>query len=241
LLNLPKQTITQYGRFQVLDAVTQGREIRELIESGKYIGWDDPRLVTLRALRRRGIVKETYYELLKHIGISKKSATLDFNMIASINRKIIDQIANRYSCVFNPIRLKIKNSPKINEIKVKIHPLKEEERTIKVNNEIYISKEDFDTSKGKEVRLMNLYNIRIINEKEAEFMDDNQKNIPKINWVSEGINVKIMMPNAEVIEGFAEKAVEKLKVNDLIQFERFGFLRVDEINDNKIVFWFSHK
>ncbi len=241
LLNLPKQTITQYGRFQVLDAVTQGREIRELIESGKYIGWDDPRLVTLRALKRRGIVKETYYELLKHIGISKKSATLDFNMIASINRKIIDPIADRYSCVFNPIKLKIKNNPKISEIKVKIHPLKEEERTIKINNEVYISKEDFNANIGKEVRLMNLYNIKIINEKEAEFLDDNQKNIPKINWVSEGINVKIMMPDAEMIEGFSEKAVEKLKVNDLIQFERFGFLRVDEIKKDKIVFWFSHK
>jgi glutamyl-tRNA synthetase len=162
-------------------------------------------------------------------------------MIASINRKIIDPIADRYSCVFNPIKLKIKNNPKISEIKVKIHPLKEEERTIKINNEVYISKEDFNANIGKEVRLMNLYNIKIINEKEAEFLDDNQKNIPKINWVSEGINVKIMMPDAEMIEGFSEKAVEKLKVNDLIQFERFGFLRVDEIKKDKIVFWFSHK
>jgi len=74
-LNLPKQTIVQYGRFQVIGATTQGREIRELISSGKYIGWDDPRLVTLRALKRRGIVKETYYELLNHIGISKNQLT----------------------------------------------------------------------------------------------------------------------------------------------------------------------
>lgn len=241
LLNLPKQTIVQYGRFQVLDAITQGREIRELINSGEYIGWDDPRLVTLRALKRRGIVKETYYELLNHIGISKKSANLDFNMIASINRKIIDPIANRYSCVFNPIKLKIKNIPKIKEIKIKIHPLKEQERIIKINDEVYISKEDFEINKGKEVRLMNLYNIKIINEKEAEFIDDKQKNIPKINWVSNGLNVDIMMPDSKIIKGFAEEAVTSLKVDDLIQFERFGFLRVDEKNKNKIVFWFSHK
>lgn len=240
LLNLPKQTIVQYGRFQVMDATTQGREIRELISSGKYIGWDDPRLVTLRALKRRGIVKETYYELLTHLGISKKSANLDFDMIASINRKIIDPIANRYSCVFNPVKLKIKNFPKIKEIEVKIHPLKQDKRKISLDDTLFISKEDFESYKGKEVRLMNLFNIKILNEKEAEFIGEEQKNIPKINWVSQGVDVDIMMPDATLKQGFADRAIQNLKVDDLIQFERFGFLRLDNSNKGKLTFWFCH-
>lgn len=245
LLGLPKQTIAQYGRFQVIGATTQGREIREAIASGGYIGWDDPRLVTLKALKRRGIVKETYYELLTHVGIAKKSAHLDFDMIAAINRRIIDPKAVRYSCIFNPVELKIKNAPKIKETKVKLHPLEEKERKVKLGDKIFISQQDFNENKGKELRLMHLYNIKLGKKASdpAEFVDEEKKQIQKINWVSEGVEVDIMMPDATHLKGFAEKAIESLKEGDIIQFERFGFVRADKIDkkNKKYDFWFAHK
>ncbi|MBW3016790.1 glutamate--tRNA ligase, partial [Candidatus Woesearchaeota archaeon] len=60
LFGYKNPVLRDYGRINIVGAVTQGRDIRKLIEEGKMIGWDDPRLVTIRALRRRGIVKETF-------------------------------------------------------------------------------------------------------------------------------------------------------------------------------------
>src|SRR3989344_2947420 len=102
-LSLPPVIIVQYGRFNVIGAETKGRDIRKRIEAGEYSGWDDPRLVTLKALKRRGITKEVLLELVNHIGLSKKQINIDFNMIAAISRKILDKKAERYYFAANPV------------------------------------------------------------------------------------------------------------------------------------------
>ena len=246
ILGLKKQKIVQYGRFNVIDFTTKGRETRELVESGKLIGWDDPRLVTLRALKRRGIVKETIYELVKQVGLSKHEVNLDFDMIASINRKLIDPIALRYSFIPEPVELEMKNKPEINEVEVQVHPDKKEKRTLKVK-EIYISKEDFKNLRGKEARLLHLFNMKLNakGEGKAEFTSLENKDIPKINWVSENVRARVLMPDGEWLSGLAEKSIEKLKQGELIQFERFGFVRFDKTAEEKgkkvYEFWFGHK
>lgn len=239
LLGLKKQTIVQYGRFNVIESTTKGREIREMIESGEYIGWDDPRLVTLKALKRRGIIKESFYELAKNSGFSRHEVNIDFSMIAAINRKILDKKANRYFFVSNPVQIKIKNLPKIDYVKAKMHPEKEEERKIKVRDEIFVSKEDYESFKGKETRLMSFCNVFL--EKKAEFTSLENKNIQKIQWVGEGIKSRIFMPDATWVSGIAEEAVSKLSPGDIIQFERFGFCRFDRKNKDVYEFWFGHK
>ncbi|MDO8460405.1 MAG: glutamate--tRNA ligase [Nanoarchaeota archaeon] len=243
LLKLNKQTIIQYGRFTVIDTTTKGREIRDLIKSGEYIGWDDPRLVTLKALRRRGITKEALYELTNQMGLSKKQVNLDFDMIAAINRKIIDPIANRYSFVKDPVALKIKNRPNLKTIKVPIHPDKKETRTINVDTEtIFISKEDFKKFKGKEIRLLHLYNIKLGNKDDsADFVSLENKDIPKINWVSKGVQCTILMPDCSLTTGLAEEAIERLKKGKLLQFERLGFARFDNKKKGVYETWFAHK
>ncbi|MBS3168075.1 glutamate--tRNA ligase [Candidatus Woesearchaeota archaeon] len=238
LLGLEKQLIVQYGRFNVLDFTTKGREIRDLVESKTLIGWDDPRLITLRALKRRGITKETIYELINQIGLVKHPVNLDFNMIASINRKIIDPKVDRYSFIQDQIELEIKNQPKIKEINYPIHPDKKETRKVKVEN-LFISSEDFKNLKGKEIRLLHLFNINL--DKKSEFTSLEIKNIPKINWVSKGLKTKILMPDGKWVEGISEESIKNLKIDDLIQFERFGFVRLDRINKSVYEFWFTHK
>lgn len=239
ILKLANQEIVQYGRFNVMDYTTKGREVRELVESGELIGWDDPRLVTLRALKRRGIVKETYYELAKQVGLSKHPVNLTFDMIAAINRKIIDSKADRYSFVANPVEL-VPDKLNIKSVKIPIHPDKDKTRTIKISN-IFVSQEDFNQLKGKETRLLHLCNL-ILNKK-AKFTSVENKDIPKINWVSEGLVTRILMPTGEWTEGLAEESISKLKPGDIIQFERFGFVRFDNFNKSKNLyeFWFAHK
>jgi len=240
LLNLKKQVIIQYGRVNVIGATTKGREIRDLVAGKGYMGWDDPRLVTLLALRRRGILKEAFYELVEQIGISNHQVNLSFDMIAAINRKILDKQADRYSFVENPVKLEIKNFPDIKEIKVKIHPDKKETRLVRIG-EIFISEKDYEANKGKEARLMHLFNIKLRDDNKAEFTSLENKSIARINWVSGFVNARIMMPDATRITGIAELAVKKLKLGSIIQFERFGFARFDKLNEaGEYEFWFAH-
>jgi glutamyl-tRNA synthetase len=241
LLGLKTQKIVQYGRFSVIDFTTQGREIRELVESGQLIGWDDPRLITLKALKRRGIVKEAIYELANTVGLTRHPVNLDFDMIAAINRKIIDPTADRYSFVSNPVELDIMDKPVIKEVEIPVHPDKNEKRKIKVGK-IFISNEDYDNLNGKEIRLLHLYNINLQDKNKASCTSIENKNIQKINWVSNGIKTRILMPsNAEWTEGLAESAIKGLKVGDIIQFERFGFCRFDGKKKGVYEFWFAHK
>jgi glutamyl-tRNA synthetase len=239
ILGLKKQTIIQYGRFNVMNYTTKGREIRELIESHELIGWDDPRLVTLKALKRRGITKEALYELVKQIGLSKHEVNLDFDMIASINRKLIDPVTLRYSFAPNPVKLKISNAPKIKEVEVPIHPDKKGKRKIQVGD-ICISKDDLTKYKGKEVRLLHLYNIKLSGNEKADFTSLENKDIPKINWVSSPLKAQILMPDGKTIEGLAEPSIKNLKKGEIIQFERFGFARFDSKTKDSFKFWFSH-
>ncbi len=241
LLKLKKQDIVQYGRFNVLEFTTKGREIRDLIDSGEYIGWDDPRLITLKALKRRGITKEAIYELTEQVGLSKKQIHIDFDMIAAINRKIIDKTANRYSFVENPIKLEIEKKPNIKSVEIPLHPDKKEKQTVKIND-IYISKKDYEEYRGKEIRLLHLYNIQLDKkEKKANFTSTENKDIPRINWVSNPEKVSILMPNGEKIEGAAESTIKTLKYNEVIQFERFGFVKLDKKAKDQYEFWFTHK
>lgn len=239
LLNLPKQKVVQYGRFNVADFTTKGREIRELIESGEYIGWDDPRLITLKALKRRGITKEAFYELTKQSGLSKKEVNLQFDMIASINRKLIDDDTNRYFFIENPVEIKVENMPDTKSVEIPLHPGKKETKKVKIDK-IFIAKEDFEELKGKEIRLLHLYNIQLDKkEHKATFTSVENKNIPRIQWVSDHIETKVFMPDGKFIEGYAESATKDLKKDEVIQFERFGFVKLDKKSPQ--VFWFSHK
>ena len=238
LLKLKTQVITQYGRINIEGSKSQGREIRELVESGKYTGWDDPRLPTLKALKRRGILKETLYQLAKTVGFSKYQVNMNFDMIAAINRKLIDQTARRFFFIESPVKLEIKNKPPIQEVDVRVHPDSEETRRIKIGNDLYIANKDFLENKDREVRLMHLFNVDL---KKKVFTSEENKEIPRLQWVSDFVKVRIFMDNAEWKEGIAESEIKKVKIGDIIQFERFGFCKLDKKNESgEFEFWFSH-
>jgi glutamyl-tRNA synthetase len=239
LLKLKMPVVREIGRYNITDAETQGRVIREMIEKKEVTGWDDPRLVTVKALRRRGFVPAMFKELAQTVGLSKTGGHIDPTVLAAVNRKIIDASANRYSFVAKPVELKILKKPKVEKIEVAIHPDKAETRKIEIGK-IFISGEDFKTLKGKEVRLLHLYNVDL--GKSVKFTSEENKDIPKINWVSNGVETKILMPDGKWVSGLAEKAIEDLEEGDIIQFERFGFARFDKVGeDESYEFWFAHR
>ncbi len=250
LFNLPKQTIIQYGRFNIRGAITKGREIRELIEKKKVIGWDDPRLVTLRALKRRGIVREAFYELALEVGLSRSETNLDWSLISTINRRILDSKTERYFFIEKPKLITIDNAPEQN-IKLKLHPefQKKGYRNFKTKDKFYITEKDYKEFKDNKLyRLMDCLNFV---KKKNKFLFDSlehekykEKGEAIIHWLpysKDLVDVEILMPDAKVIKGLAEDSVKKLKVDSVIQFERMAFCRLDKKEKDKFIFWFTHK
>jgi|APSaa5957512576_1039674.scaffolds.fasta_scaffold00008_118 glutamyl-tRNA synthetase len=248
LFQLPNPEVKQYARFKIENAVTQGREIRQLIESGNYNGWDDIRLVTLRALKRRGIPKEAYYELAKIIGMSKANSNLDFDVIAAESRKILDNQAERFFFIQDPKAITINNAPN-QTVELDLHPdNKKGGRKFNTNTEFYLAPEDFNKiENGNLIRLMDCLNFKK-QDNQLEFVSTNLEDYKKdgnaiIHWLPKEklIETEILMPDNTTIHGLSENALTKLKVNAVCQFERFGFCRLDSIENNKYKFWFTHK
>lgn len=251
LLRYKLVTVFEYGRFNVRGATTKGREIKQMIDSGEMIGWDDPRLVTLKALQRRGILPETIQELIFDVGLKRDQANIDWTNIASVNRKILDPKANRYFFVDNPVEIEISGAS-VKEAKLNLHPDFHDRgtRTLIADKKFFITKRDFDKLEdGKMYRLMECMNFTKngkfkYNSRDIEIYRKQGKGI--MHWLpaehkSELAEVEVLMPDATKTTGYGEPALKKLKVNDMIQLERFGFCRVDKIEGDKVYFWFTHK
>ena len=213
------------GRFSLRDMVMSKSVIREGIEKKEFQGWDDIRLGTIRALRRRGFQAQALTNLILEIGPKSNDSTIAFENMAAFNRKIVDKIANRYFFVTEPVKITVKN-PLAKTTRVKLHPDKPGWRNFKVGKNFIIEKRDLKRYKGKEIRLIGLYNI--ILKKTAEATDKYLRNIPKIHWLpeKETVKVKLLSPGLK-INGLAEKNLMNAKVDEVVQFERFGFVRIE--------------
>ncbi len=235
--------ITEMARFNLKGVPSSGRQIREMIQKKELMGWDDPRLTTLIALRRRGFDPEGIKEFLISTGVTKTESMLTWDVLESFNRSIIDPKCNRYFAVFNPVEIKITNTPETKKVNVHLHPdfPKRGFREIPVNsNKIFISKDDFDKFKGKEIRLIGLFNVKL--DKKARFTSKEvEMKMPKIQWVSEKhIPIKIVMSDGSIKEGIAEPEIKKVKVDGNIQLVRLAFCRIDQTKP-ELVLYFTHK
>ncbi len=230
---------TGFVRIEGTEAKISKSKAREEVKSGKFIGWDDPRTWSMQSLERRGIKAEAIREFVKEIGLNKQDITVPIDSLYAINRKIVDFKANRYYFVEAPVKIDITTSHKLKNIEIPIHPEKKEKRKVKVTKSILVSSSDFNELKGEEVRLLHLFNVNL--NREAKITSFENKEIPKIQWVSGGVNARVLMPNGEWISGLAEPAIKKLKKDEIIQFERFGFVKYDRKNKDFYEFWFAHR
>ena len=261
-----------YGRLKITDAFLSKSKIMAGIKEGTYSGFDDPRLGTFAALRRRGITAEAIKKMIIDVGIKANDVTLSWENLYAHNRKILDVASDRYFFVSDPIELKVNQIPKEYTSKLPLYPEKPErgyrEYTITPNKpeasaSFWISKKDAANMEiGKIVRFMELFNIEItkIDQQttidavepklltvEARYCSESYDEVRKIKapilqWIPKNteINCEIILQNAQKILGFAESESKKLKPDTMIQFERFGFTRIDKV-DQKIVAYYTHK
>jgi glutamyl-tRNA synthetase len=250
-LNLNCPEFLEYSRFNIIGAPTQGRVIRELVEQGIVTDWDDYRLVTYQALKRRGIQPETFIEIIKRVGATKSTTNIDWSLISSINRKIIEPKVKHVYFVDEPIKVKIKN-PKIMDVEIPFHLDNQSlgKRKIHVSYTLYLSREDNDLIKENQIiRMKDLYNILITKEISSEefeaeiHSEELLPDVPRVQWVSDPIKVEILKPemlylnnrinkdSLRHIHGLGEKALAELNISEIVQLERFGYAKVNEINE----------
>jgi glutamyl-tRNA synthetase len=249
-----------YGRLKITGAFLSKSKIVQGVKEGVYKGWDDPQLATFAALRKRGITPDAIKKMIIDVGPKTADVTLSWENLYAYNRKILDPQSNRYFFVSEPTALKVKYIPKIFRPKLPLHPEKPERGfrryTITPKGEegavFWMAKRDADAAEvGKVIRLMELFNVKIesvnADSVEASFASEAYEEARKtkaklIHWVPQGAEFpcQVVMPDATVNEGIAESACKKLKPNVVIQFERFGFVRVDK-NDAKLTAYYAHK
>jgi len=217
------------------------RDTKEGIARGEYSGWGDLKLHTVRSFLRRGFVPEAFKEFAIVCGLSKTDIKIDVGNLEAINRKIIDIKANRYMVVTDPVEIDaseiLKTTGLGGKVRIKNHPEREEVREVAVTKRLFVSGEDFKRFQGRNVRLIDLFNITLDKTPTLAKSQEFDMKTPKIQWVGEkNVKISILKPDS-VVEGLGEGAIGKLKLGEIIQMLRIGFGRVEKPG----VIVFAHK
>ena len=193
------------------------------------------------------------------VGPKAVDAVLSWENLYAHNRKIVDPIANRYFFVHDPRRIAVKNLPRAFTAQVPLHPDYRDRgfRSFKVKPEkgvasFWVSGGDMKVlAPGKKVRFMGLFNFQVerVDKGRIEavfhsepYEEAKKLGMPLIHWVpvGTGIQCEVVMPDASMAKGVAENACKRLQQGEIIQFERFGFVRVDSL-DEKLAAYFAHR
>jgi len=244
-----------FSRLEFKGMPISKRIIKPLIEEGKVSWYDDPRLPTLEALRRRGIKPEAIKKFIMSLGLTKANTLAPFDSLEAFNRKFVDSDSVRLFMVSNAKKLSVKKLP-MTSVEIPNHPVNNMgKRKLDVDENFYISGEDAqDIKKGKQVRLLGLGNVLITKDEtefEGEYVEGEPSNIPKIQWVSQKTahQIKLVIPKTlfdgeefnedslEELDVYTEPYYLQLKEGEEIQFVRFGYCRKD--SQNQAIF--THK
>lgn len=166
----PKPRQIEFARLNLNYCVTSKRWCKYLVDNGYVDGWDDPRMVTVSGMRRRGFTPASIRAFCEKIGISKAYSMVDFGLLESCVRDDLNENAPRAMAVLHPLKVIVDNYPegKTEKITVENHPKRPEMGTHEVtfSKEIYIEQEDFMLEPvkkykrfflGNEVRLKGAY------------------------------------------------------------------------------------
>jgi glutamyl-tRNA synthetase len=240
-------TAVQYGRLAMPGVVLSKTQTMRAIRSGELSGYDDVRLATIAALRRRGFQPEAIRQLILDIGLTPVDSSLSWETLYAYNRRFVDEEASRYFFVADPVRLVVHGAPGLEEARLRLHPSRPEkgERILPLEREgealvFHISGADAAAlEEGQVFRLKDLMNVQLVVKGkvlEARFHSLKVSGGLKFQWVSGGaVEVEVIRPDNTRELGLAEPAVTGLQVGAVVQFERYGFVRVDAVRPRLVV------
>jgi len=208
---------------------------------------------------KRGITPEAIRLFVLSQGISKSESTVTFDQLEAVNRKIIDKRARRFFFVPNPVKIYVENAPALKK-KLKFHPTEDMGyRVVETSSVFFVPREDIKSMREGDVfRLKDLYNVRISEIKKDEIKatyegDELLKDVEKIQWVTERsfefvvlisgplfIDDKYNPDSLKRVRGLVEESLKTARNGEIVQFERFGFVRIEK-EGGSMVGIFSHK
>ncbi|MEM3449147.1 MAG: glutamate--tRNA ligase [Nitrososphaerota archaeon] len=242
-LGLPNPVYVEYSRFEFEGTPVAKREIRELITSGLVKGWDDPRLATIMAVRRRGILPEALREfVLRYTALTTTKKEYSWDLLYAINRRIIDSAAPRLFFVPEPVKLVLSGlGGKV--IEAPLHPTSDlGKRKLQVSSQLYVPRRDAEKfNVGDKFRLKYLANCRVIEKGEDYILAEAREGEPEpgieiIQWAPEDSHeIRIIIPgqlfrneefqvdSLKTVTGLVEPYEAGIKIGMRVQFERFGY------------------
>ncbi len=171
--NPPRQI--EFARLNINYCITSKRKLLEMVNEGIVSGWDDPRMITLCGMRRRGYPAAAIRDFISRIGVSKADSTVDYGLIEACVRDNLNANAPRAMAVLRPLKVVIDNYPdgQTEELEVEIHPDHTEwgKRKVIFSKEIFIEQDDFMAEPvkkyfrlfpGNEVRLKSAYLVKCV-------------------------------------------------------------------------------
>ncbi|MEM3646925.1 MAG: glutamate--tRNA ligase [Thermofilum sp.] len=259
-LGSPQPVSVHVGRVRLEGSVLSKSRIMRGLAEGAYLGLDDPRLGTLKALRRRGFKPEVVRRVVLEMGLNIAESTVKWENLHAYNREAVDWEAERYYFVRNPFTMIVEDVPGKAEARLFRHPSRPElgSRVIVVKPSngkvrLLVSSEDVrGLAPGSRLRLISLFNVEVEkvdpeNESIKAFftgveVPEKSAGLKLIQWVLSGdaVETRILMPDASIARGLGESPLTNLRPDRLIQLVRFGFCRVEEASENLVTLVFSH-
>lgn len=204
--NPPKQI--EFAKLYLTNVVTGKRYIKKLVEENIVDGWDDPRLVSLAALRRRGFTPESIKMFVELVGVAKANSSVDYAMLEYCIREDLKLKKKRVMAVLDPVKLIIDNYPEgqteLLEVANNLENPELGNRMVPFSRELYIEREDFMEEPpkkyyrlfpGNEVRLMNAYFVTC-----TDFIKDETGKVVEVHCTYD--------PATKSGSGFAERKVK---------------------------------
>ena len=240
-----KPVYIHYGRVSIEEAQLKKSVTAKGIKEGAYSGWDDPRLGTLRALRRRGIRPEAIRRYWVETGIKEVDIEFSWKTLYSFNRELIDDSANRYFFVSDPVKIQITDSPDLTS-RAPLHPEHPErgKRQMSLGRDpaVFLSKDDL-VSNPTRLRLKDLCNIDLDGTR-AKYAGNDlavlKQGVQIVHWVpEESLEAEVLMTDGSVKTGLAETGIRDA-LGKVVQLERFAYVMVEQVTP-KVRCVFTHK
>ncbi len=240
LLGVKGPPFLHWGILRVREAKVSKSKSYSEVKSGVYDGWADPRTWSLRSLDRRGIAMDALREFTLSFGLSLADIEVPAETLYAENRKRIDATTPRRSFVPDPVRVDVEGYPfDLGEKVLPNHPERAElgERTVVAGPTFYLSGRDLARHPGEEIRLKDLVNLRLPAEipdaspsLPATFTSRENRRIPRIQWVGarDAMPVDVLGVDGSHTVGVGEVALGRARPREIFQFERVGFVRVEE-------------
>ncbi len=238
--------VVHWGHVQIdeYDISMSTSTIKALIESGELDGWDDPRAPTLASLRRRGIRGEAIVNAMVELGTSTSNVDLAMSAVYAHNRELVDGDADRLFFVRDGVEKTLIGGP--DHAEPPVHPDHEERgsRDIPVGGRVLIEPDDVPPN-GERVWLKGYGPVRHTRDA-FEFTGEDidivrNESVDVVHWVPADENIPVRLRTMHGDEhGHAEPRITTYRTDDVVQFERIGFARIDSHEEDETVSYFTH-